>query len=108
MSEHTPIPWSLTDDHGQFPNCIKTDCGTCQVICQMADEWERLPFAKGTAKANAEFIVRACNHHDDLLEALGDTLSWMSCECGHPACKRCRSTIEAREVIARARKGATP
>lgn len=36
-----------------------------------------------------------------LKDALIECLSWMECHCGHPACKRCRATREAMEVLAR-------
>jgi len=30
--------------------------------------------------ANAEYIVRACNSHEELVEALKESLAWMNCE----------------------------
>jgi len=63
MSKRTPGPWFLEDD------CIRaktSDSGTVSVaVCRGWDtRWEK------EQKANAEFIVRACNAHDDLLAAL--------------------------------------
>lgn len=36
----------------------------------------------------------------DTLEVAYECESWMRCECGHPACKRCRATTEFNEVEA--------
>lgn len=37
-----------------------------------------------------------------LRELLRDCLCWMECDCGHPACKKCRATREARAELAKA------
>lgn len=36
---------------------------------------------------------------NELIEALSECESWMRCECGHPACKRCRACDDARDVM---------
>jgi len=51
MSEHTVTPW-IIDGH----QIVYDDMEVCRVS---GDAWE----------ANAAFIVRACNSHDELLEA---------------------------------------
>ncbi len=38
---------------------------------------------------------------EELIEALRECLSWMECDCGHPACKRCKATKEAQEALHR-------
>jgi hypothetical protein len=50
--EHTKLPWKISEDEND----------DVFGICAM--------FADESAEANAEFIVRACNSHYELLEAL--------------------------------------
>ena len=38
-----------------------------------------------------------------MVEALAECLSWMRCDCGHPACKRCPATKEGDAALALAR-----
>jgi hypothetical protein len=38
------------------------------------------------------------------VEALAECLSWMRCDCGHPACKRCPATKDGDEALALAAK----
>ena len=71
---HTPTPYSFEElysgiiyvrsKHNGF--ICKLDAGSAQEL--------------GTNRSNAEFIVRACNSHDDLVAALEDainTLEWV-------------------------------
>lgn len=51
MSKHTPLPWQADGE------VVYTTVGEDETV---ADCWEA---------SDAEFIVRACNAHDDLLEA---------------------------------------
>lgn len=44
---------------------------------------------------------------DEAVEALMECESWMRCECGHPACKRCKATKEAAAIVARREKNAS-
>lgn len=65
MSKHTPLPWRRRGDE------IAIDTGKIGGRKQIA---KMIPGfgPKGlspTSKANAEFIVRACNAYDDLLAA---------------------------------------
>lgn len=73
MSEHTPVPWEGFPP--QDPTMIKTIIGYPGM-----DDSERSPIialGKGAKrKANAEFIVLACNAHDQMLEALKVQASW--------------------------------
>lgn len=67
MSEHTPVPWRTAGSGPATPHfalSVRTVAGGIAegTICRI---WQR-----AEAKANAEFIVRACNAHDDMLEAL--------------------------------------
>ncbi len=68
-SKHTPVPWSVRDnENGTLViNATEPDGSPCQParINGNADDEVYGP----VTRANAEFIVRACNAHDDLLEA---------------------------------------
>lgn len=77
MSEHTPGPWEVG---GPYPSvsvivCIDAGCGwpnpepsAYEAICILDQRTEGVPSEQ--AVANAEFIVRACNAHEDLVAAL--------------------------------------
>lgn len=59
--KHTPTPWAKTESF----QIVKPQGNTALEladICYVGDE--------AVAEANAEFIVRACNAHDELVEAL--------------------------------------
>ena len=67
-TKHTPLPWAV---NGPVYQEDDTDC----VSVFSGGEAEKRPLrAQGDnpkqALANADFIVLACNAHDDLLEAL--------------------------------------
>jgi hypothetical protein len=53
-------------------------------------------------EANAEFIVRACNAHDDLLAALEGALRGIINPCAHPTAQQARIK-QARAAIVKAR-----
>jgi hypothetical protein len=60
VSTHTPGPWEKTQSHDIFQvggNCLVASCSGNSGFYP-------------NAEANAAFIVRACNSHDDLLEVL--------------------------------------
>lgn len=62
-NERTPGPWKATHiGEGEFRKEIIIDTATCGQIAEVLDA--------GNGAANAAFIVRACNSHDALLEAL--------------------------------------
>ena len=64
MSKHTELPWRVSESKRE-PNLVKIGTGD--------GGWLGLAHVFGDsdeeAEANAEFIVRAVNCHDDLLEA---------------------------------------
>jgi len=59
--EHTAVPWD-TGSYSGGQTAVYDDTGYDICICYERDE--------GMGGANAEFIARACNCHDDLLAAL--------------------------------------
>ena len=63
--KHTPLPWH-TDDTGLEPTSwinIYPKNEECLPLCSVRHYSKEL-------KANAKFIVKACNSHYELLEAL--------------------------------------
>ena len=91
MSEHTPGPWKR-DSSSLVPNLYPFIAGPNGEA--IADVWGDVD----VANANAEFIVRACNAHDDLLvaceEALED-LAFFNAEwdCYDEVEGKCRTAI---------------
>lgn len=78
MAEHTPTPWSYKP--AKFPTDGEFDCGIGAAIggtsfC-IAETFGRCATTiKLDAQANAAFIVKAVNSHDDLVKALEEILS---------------------------------
>jgi hypothetical protein len=64
MSKHTPLPWTLSDNPHQ-KECLDI-LGSGYVV---ASAWAGGDM-DNDYEANAEYIVRAVNSHEDLLEAL--------------------------------------
>lgn len=59
--EHTPGPWkSVISEHTSEPVVREPQGETVAVCCEILE---------GEAEANAAFIVKACNSHDELLSA---------------------------------------
>lgn len=69
-ARHTPVPWRVGRSNGHFD--IFTQAG--ELVAAM-----NIGHIAGEEKANAAFIVRAVNVHDDLvaaLEAMVAQLEW--------------------------------
>lgn len=72
-ASHTPTPWEIDpDDDAVVQNCdggmmIATVSQPDDFPCRDEDEDESL---EEECKANAAFIVRVCNAHDDLVQVL--------------------------------------
>lgn len=67
MNKHTPIPWHESNERnagGQLIDIVIRNKKRDPIALVSALGWD-----KKTSRANAEFIVRACNAHDDLLDA---------------------------------------
>ena len=86
--KHTPTPWSevwaqyiIPANHqdrkiGGSTNSKQDREEFAHVICKM--ERNRNHFTADEATANAEFIVRACNSHNQLVESVKALLGCMS------------------------------
>jgi len=68
-TQHTPTPWKVLQagDPSGVPR-VTSDKGGVAVICVNRYMGEKGPSAEESA--NAAFIVRACNAHDELVAAL--------------------------------------
>lgn len=89
--EPTPVPWSVSDiSHG--PARI-IECPKRHLIAQTLGEND---------EANAEFIVRACNSHNDLLTVCEELLCRLPCmpdnHDGNRAIKKAKAAIAKAEV----------
>lgn len=71
MNAHTSTPWHLGSDK----LTVFADCG--QIIREPATG-KFLQAPVDVEMANAAFIVRACNSHDELVEALKQVMGWIS------------------------------
>ena len=73
-TKHTPMPWIVTDERHDLiaigAECRRFSC--CVVNGPNPSSYaDKAGIAQAAEqKANAEFIVRACNAHDELLEQL--------------------------------------
>ena len=73
VAAHTPGPWKVRVNSGRY--------GPTGSMGQIHNGDASKPIGN-VVLADAEFIVRACNAHDDLLAALRDTLT-ICLERGH-------------------------
>lgn len=84
--KRTPGPWMWTDDGHQFALSIRP-AGTGFLLASVPRDGSMYgthpACPGGSPEANAAYIVRACNAHDGLVEALRDLITWF--EDDHPA-----------------------
>lgn len=105
-AKRTVGPWSVSEDSAGCLIVLDEDPESDLIgalICRMAEQHK----SNGSAKANAEFIARACNTHDQLLLALKSIIAM--CDDGVFVCVSSEdesnydSAIEhARNAIAKA------
>ena len=89
MNKHTPTPWKVDGNSDVFSG--DPSKGTRKdIACIQSDNYAE----------DAEFIVRACNAHDDLLEALERIVNL---PIGDQFMQRAKAFADARAVIAKAR-----
>jgi len=71
--KHTPGPWRTSESphRREWAHWLMAGDATIGAICELGN----IHPAPGIADANAEYIVRACNNHDDLLVELKTLLS---------------------------------
>lgn len=101
MSGHTPLPWERELGGKRGAWIQGTDGNWSALSCGQTD---------AEASANAEFIVRACNSHYELLEALialrdyGCPVCAGDCASANPPVTACPMQMAA-AAIAKARNG---
>ena len=61
--KHTPLPWEIDTTHNDQREGYTVWAGS-EIVCDVVNDQH------DQARTNAEFVVRACNAHDDLLAAL--------------------------------------
>lgn len=69
-SKHTPTPWKLQGVYQVCGNNLSSNDGWIVSDCVGPDKEE-----------NAAFIVKACNNHEALLDAVRNFLDWHSSDC---------------------------
>jgi hypothetical protein len=81
-TEHSPLPWSALGCaiEGPFTPKRRKSIG---VVCEAQDR------SVAEARANAEFIVQACNLHDELVAALKAIVDGSDCACEHDTADCC-------------------
>lgn len=106
--KHTPTPWKIDTALDGKP-IIFADADGGHVVCQMAYERGENDYGAFTNhEINAEFIVRACNSHDDLVAAL-EQINVLACygsETDTKSMDECMLEIgtAAREALAKAKE----
>jgi hypothetical protein len=79
-TKHTPGPWYVTiSGLGVATTPRRATANICDLVCDFTGISED---TEDEALANAEFIVRACNSHEKLLEAC----KWAAKSPHHPTC----------------------
>ena len=108
MTAHTPTPWKVSDyrpyeiiPRSQDESTYEQGDNGFPVVC----------YPTYNAKANAEFIVRACNAHVQLVETLKESFEAMlnlcpvarekECVCGIDSVKPC-TFCKVKKALAKA------
>jgi len=98
--EHTPLPWAA-DYKGTIGHIksVSPDVEGTPTVCRYDVTTPSL--SESEKMANADFIVRACNSHDDLVRALKVMLAEF---CGDDQNQYAQASAEgqARGVLSRA------
>ena len=73
--KHTPTPWEVLGNGKQVfgKDHLVANCEVC--LTEQDDDLDGYDEDETRCTANAEFIIRACNCHDKLVEALEDALT---------------------------------
>ena len=92
--QHTPTPWHQVDNTGALVIDLN---GNVMAHCAVQDE---LPMTE--RQANAAFIVRAVNSHEELIEALKEVTEWLAASCTTSDGAQTEAIKQANSAIARA------
>lgn len=107
-TKHTPTPWEwLRDDRctSKLKGCV-VHAGSAIVAEVLA---KAMINSQSKSEANAEFIVRACNSHDALVDALKKMVIWHdsihSWTRPHAPLPRLEAITAAREALVLVARG---
>lgn len=77
QTKHTPLPWMV--DNRRSIVKVRSEKREVAVLSGRLDS----EHGRETIQANAAFIARACNSHDELLEALENIVKYaeQGCDC---------------------------
>lgn len=90
--EHTKAPWRA----GPVADTIIADEGPNNMSAEARAHYGGYLVAESVDAADREFIVRACNSHDQLVSALTACLKRLVADC---ADKSCVEIMEARAAL---------
>ncbi len=103
MTQHTKIPWGVSKFKGEHGEPIIS--GDCENIAYM--RWGAHPKTQAEVIANAEFIVNACNSHDDLVDALAGCMTslalYMILADGKEKTAKSETLLRANNIIKKVR-----
>lgn len=68
-AQHSPLPWRVDTPNDPDGDRVYGIANRDWIVADIY-QCDDTPLAEDVAEANAEFIVRACNSHADLLAAL--------------------------------------
>lgn len=100
MSEHTKTPWEISgiaEASPDKPYIIKgkrNDIGSNAPIAYVIKAYERPFEISKETKANAEFIVRACNNFDLFIRTLNEIISAKDLENARDFAKQTLSKVQ--------------
>lgn len=98
---YAPTPWEIGEAYGTPAKIVLKQRNGAQVFIALIGN---VNVSDDAIQANADFIVTACNAHEDLLEALKECISDLACYEVNPKYPGKNSTlITARAAIAKAR-----
>lgn len=97
MSKRTPGPWRV--DRNRTIRTVAD--GSSNLVAEV----HNCPYDTPTSDANARFIVRACNSHDELVEALAELVRLKDDDSGWGSTLTVREKAwdAARAALAKAR-----
>lgn len=103
--KHTKTPWEL--DTCGWPLIIN-EAASDKVVCElpMKVKGSTLYVSESEQEANAQFIVTACNHHDELVATLEDVQVFARLSCPQGVdCDLWESTFDRVESVLAKLKG---
>ena len=99
MSKHTPTPWKMSEENiGRYDGGIYADAKHITDRIEIATVEGQ---GEQRQKANAQFIVKACNLHDELVGIIKELTSDIRSDCYDRKCEGC-SWCKAKQLLTKA------